>query len=565
MLPRRKLNGQVLALIGVLVFAAWFSSPIWRSPDRVFAGLLSTDNIVTPWFYDHVARQLAAGNSMERMTDFDWPAPLSRMREFPGLADATLAAPLSLWLDWPAQWGATLTLAVVLNGLGMACLASAAGLGGWGVLTVGMMGVMMRPIWTDMAMGRMNVAFVGMVSLSMAFVLWSLPERSPSGRRPLWRRLSAAVVAAGVGGVGALIYPPFVLMLAPMGLLLALSPVWRGGWLSPLLPVLALGGGMWLVSDSLLAIYQSQDHSSGCSSIGCPDIYNAVALADLMRWEVEPRQGLSHAGLVGPGWLLVPLALLHSRRKMAVALMGLAVLMACMALGPCPRLTVTEDFPREWVTQMWPFVGGLWCASAPLHDYGRFATVSAVLLAMLSGMGIDALTQRGRLRSMLGVGMAGWVLWQMGQLVMGEILDPRKWHQPQPPASALFLQEVDPGPVVELPFDRSQQFLSVLYAPGSPRVNPIRPNPHPLLTREPVIVWLFSLGWGEQPEQTVTTEQVQASGLRWVLYDTDRCVSQGQKDPCPPLVRQTLGEVLGTPAVHGNLLVWDVQDLSLPP
>lgn len=560
MLQRRRLTGTLAGLAGTAAFAAWFTSPLWTSPGRVFAGLLSTDNIVTPWFYDFVARQLAAGDPIETMSDFDWPVPLDRMREFPDIADAALAAPLAWWLDWPAQWGATLTLAVTLNGLGLAALAAACGLRGLGVLTAGVMGVMMRPVWTDIVMGRLNVTFIGLVAMAMAATLWSMPARTP-GQRGAAGRLVAACAAAGLGALAALIYPPFVLMLAPAGLVLAAGPLRKSGLLGAALPLLAVAGGAWLASDELLAIYSSQDRSPGCST--CPDAYNAVALRDLARWAVEPRQGLSYSGLAGPAWLLAPLALLHPRRKAAAALLAMVALSAVLALGPCPRLTPTEDVPRAWVEQAWPHLGALWCASAPLHDYGRFATVAAVLLALLSAMGADALgRRRGWLAPLLGTGLAAAVSFQAGTLVMGEILDPRKWHTPAPPATAIFLRDAAPGPAVELPFDRSEQFLSVLYAPASPRVNPVRPTPHPV-THDPAIVWLFELGWGRVPEEDISAEQLRETGLRWVLYDTSRCAPQGRRDPCPAETLSTLRRVLGAPVGHGDdLLVWE---LSPPP
>lgn len=70
---------------------------------------------------------------LERLTNFDWPVSQHRMSEFPDVADAMLAMLLAWWLRRPAQWGATLSLAVVIHGLGMA--------------------VMMRPVWTDMRFG----------------------------------------------------------------------------------------------------------------------------------------------------------------------------------------------------------------------------------------------------------------------------------------------------------------------------------------------------------------------------------------------------------------------------
>ena len=40
----------------VAIFAGWMTHPLWVDSGMVFAGKLSTDNIVTPWYYDFVAR-----------------------------------------------------------------------------------------------------------------------------------------------------------------------------------------------------------------------------------------------------------------------------------------------------------------------------------------------------------------------------------------------------------------------------------------------------------------------------------------------------------------------------
>ena len=197
-------------LAAVTAFALWFTSPLWMTTDRVFVGRLSTDGVVTPWLYDFVARSWRDGIPFDRLTDFDWPVSQNRMSEFPDVADAMLAAPLAWWLGWPAQWGATLSLAMVINGLGMALLARAVGCRWLGVCTAGAMGVMMRPVWADIVMGRLNVAFPGIVALAAAMTLLTIP------RGKLGLRLVGAVAATAIGATSALIYPPFLLLLADL-------------------------------------------------------------------------------------------------------------------------------------------------------------------------------------------------------------------------------------------------------------------------------------------------------------------------------------------------------------
>lgn len=547
-LYRRWLSEWPLAV--VLAFALWFTSPLWMTTDRVFAGRLSTDNVVTPWFYDFVARSWRHQLPLDLLTDFDWPVAQDRMTEFPDVADAMLAAPLAWWLGWPAQWGATLSLAVVINGLGMAVLARAVGCKWLGVLTAGAMGVMMRPVWTDMVMGRLNVAFPGVVALAVAMTLLTIP------RGALGPRIVLAAAAAGLGALSALIYPPFLVLLAPLALL-ALAPLWRSGFRGTVLPLLAIVAALLLVSEELRAIYDSQaSRQIYCGEEHCPDLYNTVSLTSIFRAEVEPRQGLSLSGLTWPSWWLVPLVLLHRRRWVGVVFALVVGFLVLMSLGPCPRWSSAEALPYDWVSRIRPWLQEAWCVAAPLHDYGRFASAAAVILALLSGIGVDGLWRWSR---PLAVVAAGATLWACGALVLGEVLDYEKWHEVSPPVTAQFLMEAEPGPVAELPFDRSKQFLSVLYAPGSPRVNPLQPSSHPNGPPEPVFVWLFDLGWGRETQHTPSLADIQASGLRWVFFDPARCPREG----CSGNVVSALRSVLGVPSrLADDVYVWDVQSPS---
>ena len=173
-------------------------------------------------------------------------------------------------------------------------------------------------------------------------------------------------------------------------------------------------------------------------------------------------------------------------------------------------------------------------------------------MILLSGMGADGLWRWSR---PLAVVAAGAALWGCSTLVLGEVLDYEKWHEVSPPVTARFLLEAEPGPVAELPFDRSMQFLSVLYAPGSPRLNPLQPSPHPHGPPDPVLMWFFDLGWGKEPQRAPSLAEVQSSGLRWVFFDPARCRGQGcAHNPMPEL-----RAVLGVPTrLEEDVYVWDV-------
>ena len=164
-------HDQWVSLALTIAAALWFTSPMWTTTDLVFAGRLSTDNVVTPWFYDFVARSLHSGADFDALRGFDYPNPHPREVEFPAIADAVLAAPLAWVFDWPQQWGVALSVAIVINAISLNLFARVLGVGAIGALVAGLCGILIRPVWVDLVMGRMNVATPGIAVLAMVFTL----------------------------------------------------------------------------------------------------------------------------------------------------------------------------------------------------------------------------------------------------------------------------------------------------------------------------------------------------------------------------------------------------------
>ncbi|MEC8423679.1 MAG: hypothetical protein VX000_07870, partial [Myxococcota bacterium] len=135
-----------LPWLGVVLFSLYAGSNFWTTRDAAFAGKLSSDNVVSMWFYDVASRSLAQGTWPEILSDFNHPRPWPRIKEFPALMDAVLAAPVGWLLDYPHQWNATLGLAVLVNGIGTALLARGAGARGVGLVVAGCLGALCRPV-----------------------------------------------------------------------------------------------------------------------------------------------------------------------------------------------------------------------------------------------------------------------------------------------------------------------------------------------------------------------------------------------------------------------------------
>jgi len=235
-----------------------------------------------------------------------------------------------------------------------------------------------------------------------------------------------------------------------------------------------------------------------------------------------------------------------------------------LALGPCAALV--EGRPIGAAN--WPvfraFMPRIWCETAVLHDYGRFATAATILAAPLSGLGIEALHDKLRERNSLlrhaALVLAAIACTQAGIYTLGQLTNPDRW-QPTPnlPTSA-FLQQAAVGPVAELPFDSGLQFISVMEAPKHPRINPFNavdsaPGSDPFLS------WLYALGRGRLNVDAPLPDHASRSGVRWVVFDPTRCRApyMANQSPCDPRISAALESVLGEgQSLPQGAMAWEI-------
>lgn len=527
----------------VLVWlVAWCCWPLLNSGDHIFIGRISTDAAVTLWFYDLIARSdvLPYG-----LVDFDWPSPWLRGREFPSAVDASMVAPIGRLVDWPRRWGVVQTVVLGGNALGAALLARAVGCRGAAIVVAGGLALLNRQLWFDLVAARMNAVWPGLAAAALGAWLLTLNRQ-----RPTAQRLATAGAAAWLGALAGAVYPPYLAMLAPAGMVLGLGMLVRqrswSGLLWGLLPIAA--ALIWIGGDlSEMAALRSNRQ---LTDLQCPDSVHALDAAWLAR--SDSLGGLSLPGISVTSWALAPLALLHPRRGAAVLIAGMVAVLMALSMGPCPSLY--GDMLPQWQTldQV-----ALWRPLERLTDYGRLASGAALLLTVLSALGVDALR---RLWSPLSVLVAGACLTWGAGLLMTEIRQPDKWHAFEVPLTAQFLKTAEPGAAAELPFDRSQQFLSVIAHPDRPRVNPLKAGPR--LQTNPFLLWLIQIGRGLPAVADFDIDDLDSAKVRWVLLEPGRCRQGG----APALVCSEAGisavsEQLGTPqrVADGRLLVWDLE------
>jgi hypothetical protein len=573
----------------VCVVALWAAGPFWRSTVSVFGGILVSDGAQGPWFYDFVSRALSSGIGLERLWDFNHPDPYFRQDEIPGVMDAILAAPAAWIFDWPRQYGVAQGFAILLNGLGFAWLARAVGCRGAGIALAGCLGVFCNPALKELHLARVNAAWPGVVGAALACWLEILRPPTEEKTRLLLRRIPWVFAAGILGAIAASIYPPFLLMLVPAGLILAGSAFRRKHWPLLLMAVAAMGIALALIWPELAGIADSPRVSKpdctlgtcptevqpggtvraliplSCALIGfCPDGTLSLPLANWFTLG-SPRPTVRMEAVVSLGcWILALASLLHPRRRVSSAgLLAVAGVLALLALGPCPQWN--EARPLD--VSGWPlgayWLPRIWCETAVLHDYGRFATMAVLLLGALSGLGIEALGERwGRRGSRVGAVLGIAAVLQAGLYMRSELQLPQRWMGVPHLPTTEFLEAAEVGPVAELPFDSGLQFLSVMEVPKHPRVNPFNavdqaPGSDPFLS------WLYSLGRGEITAPYPLPEHARRSGVRWVLFDPTRCRAPyfSSKRACEASIGEALAEVLGSGQDLGSgVLAWDVNN-----
>ena len=550
-----------------VVGLAWFliCGPLLGAGDQVF-GLLAGDGIRAAWFQDFVARNAFSWGELRVLGDFDWPNPRPRYEELSTIADSVLLAPLAWLWPWPGQWSVLQAMAVLVNGLALAWLARVVGCRGLGMCVAGCLGVCVLQVLKELHMGRINAAWVGFAVAALASWLQVLSKKGAP-----WQVLAKqGLLAAILGAFAVSVYPPWIALLAPMGLILGWKAFLQADGATRLASGLALGGGALLAAPQLRAILRSPraqfdlEAPSVTQGIGAHlggDLHVDMVLSVSDWLSIVPPSGAGiQPGVVVGTWALVLFLLPFVARR------GRVLLLICWA-GVLGVLSMGAGSP----------VGGVlsqqaWNTLGVLHDFGRFATAAGVVAALAAGIAIsDAWETGSRRKRQLVLGMSVLAVAHAVTVSVGTIRDPQRWSRVLEFPGTAYLKQAPSKPTVELPYGERLGFLSVLAAPDSPRVNPInldRPDTRP----SEVVRWFGQLGVGDVPAVAPTRAAIARSGIGRVVFDTHRCGRPYSNESprvypwprevpvraCGESVSQAIEQVLGAPKeVVEGVFVWE--------
>ena len=158
----------------------------------------------------------------------------------------------------------------------------------------------MRPMWSDLAFGRMNVCYVGFSIIAFSCCYALVCKRYSS----IYPTLGFAVGAILFGSLGALIYPPFIMLLLPFYLA---TLYWKRDEVSLKrfgYPVLCACISLIFCYDSLHDMASTHLRALDCTGLSCPDAYHRLSLSSLFM-----REG--HDGLSTQGLSIWPVLMIH--------------------------------------------------------------------------------------------------------------------------------------------------------------------------------------------------------------------------------------------------------------
>ncbi|MEC7988277.1 MAG: hypothetical protein VX278_24130 [Myxococcota bacterium] len=530
----------------VLIFCIWFTHPLWSHPHLFFAVHPTGDNIRSMHFYDFIGHELWNNEPITTFHQFDVPDSPSVREYFPAILEAYIMAPLVWLFPWPQHWPIILCASLLINAYGAMLLVRSLGGGKINMTLVGCAVITLRPIWADIANGRINSITPGYALFAFACSLLLLKHTLDGKKISSFKRSLSFVGAVVFGYCAALVYPPYILLLLPFGFIILLFYIRRKPIGNLTILLVAVLFTLILSSSELEAIKGINDTNFNCQNVGCGSERHIVRLQNLF---LTAPLSLVQGGISILPWIGGLLVLVSRKRLLYVSLLAIIIVYSLLSGGPCPT------WMNQSVQEQLQFLQPIWCQSSGIHDFRRYSTIVAVMLVVLSGAGLQRLlvgnyTQIPTL-ILCTLGL-GWAAQQRQQ----EILDRSLWHAlPQEQILSEFVSENDL--IVELPYDLHYQFVSALIEKDIRRLNPYE---NQIDKRDPFSRWIHEIGYGRLPKDIPSREVIYGAGIDWIFFDRTRCeYAIAPKAGCQQKIVTLLTRTLGEPSEMRGLLIWKLK------
>ena len=214
--PSRATALRLSLFLGV----AGLTAPLWTSGSLLY-GAMVQDTAQASWLYDFIARGLLQHADLSTLSEFNHPQPLVRADYVPDIWDIAFFAPIAWLFDFPRQFGVVQALVIGLNALGCAWLAQTCGCRGAGIFLAGWLGATNPTAGEEIYFHRMNAAIPGIAACALAAWLTAMKAHTEK----TWQVAGRMVVAAALGALAAMTYPPFLLLLVPVGGVVCFSTI----------------------------------------------------------------------------------------------------------------------------------------------------------------------------------------------------------------------------------------------------------------------------------------------------------------------------------------------------
>ena len=531
---------RFLPFLIIFAFTLWYTYPLWGFSDQMFAIHPTGDNIRSMHFYDfmgtQIQTQLLEDRDVKDFFQFDKPFSPKIRDYFPALLEVYLMAPLVWIFDWPQHWSVILTTYILIGAFGTMYLCRTLGGNNTSLVLCGILVVVLRPIWTDIANGRINAITIGFSFWALGLMLRYLQENN----------LGTKIILYGLtlcfGYIALCVYPPYPLLLFPFGAIYCCTK-FRRELGSKIIACLWVFVPLFLCTyGELFQIHQSNTGILQCENSGCVSYRHVIRFQDLF---LTNTLSYIYGGMSVVLWLGIFVGFFRKYRYIWVFSFVL-ISYFLLSGGNCPT------YDEISLTKHLSFLEPLWCISLNIHDFRRFATVASLMLIVLLGLFYSKLSEKTVMNRFLLVFWI-WIPYQVYARQL-EFLHPSYWHPLNTDDPVLDVIS-DKGVVAIFPYDLHHQFVTVQQKKDIRLLNPYE---SPIQKRNPFDNWLHEIGYGRLEPYSVNSEDMERSKVVQIIFDRKRCDYAITEQSCNERFQEILRENLGPPSEYQGIWIWDL-------